>query len=389
MTRPIIAILALTAATATLTGCGGGEAAVKKGEEALSRGDYAAAAKCFRKAAKSYPTSVPLFSNLGATLARTGDHQGAIAAFREVLRFSPGDIAASESLAAELRTVGGQDNIVKSHELLTETLELLEDPRDRARAMNSLSLTESALHRYDMALAHLLLALNESPDYAPTLYNLAKLCSDNLNLPLEAQKYMGEFCASPSAEPARKAKGRAFLANNSQAAALAEPPEHEVPPEVAADIKKGEDEFNKKNYPAAEALFKKALEADPRSYSAAINLANTLNATAKPQQAIEAYETAAAIDPGESTPVRMASVLAYNLDDTEAALRTITLKMLPKWPDDAPSCQIAAYAFAKQARYYESRVFADLYLAIMRNAGKKDAAFQGWIKQLPAVPFKP
>ena len=388
MDRRIFAIIALAAATAILSGCGG-DAAVKNGEEALARGDYSTAAKCFRKAIKQYPTSVPLFSNLGATLARSGDHQGAISAFREVLRFSPGDIVASESLAAELRLVGGQDNVVKSHELLAEALELLEDPRDRARAMNSLSLSESALHRYDLALAHLLLALNESPDYAPTLYNLAKLCADSLKLPLEAQKFMGEFCASPSAEPARKAQGRDFLARNSQAAALAEPPEHATPPDVAAIIKKGEAEFAKKNYKAAEDLFKKALETDPRSYPAALSLANTLNASAKTTEAINAYEMASEIDPGQPDPVRMAIVLAYNLNDTDAALKTITQKMLPKWPDEASACQIAAYAFAKQARYYESKVFAELYLAIVRNDGKKDAAFQEWVRQIPAVPFKP
>lgn len=173
---------------------------IEDAEKALANGDYAEAAAQLKAAAKAHPSSVPLLYNLATAQSLAGDSAAAIASFRDVLRFTPGDLDASEALAAELRKGGSATQLGESHELLEFVIGYREG-EEKARALNSLALTEMALHRDDLALARLLAARDAAPDYAPTHYNYALLCARDLNLPAVAMAQLDAFIAAAPDKP--------------------------------------------------------------------------------------------------------------------------------------------------------------------------------------------
>lgn len=240
-------IIAIAALAALFAGCGDKTPPVEEGERALANGDFKAAAKIFKAAVKAHPSSVPLHYNLGTAQSLAGDTAGAIASFREVLRFTPGDLDASEALAAELRKTGTSDALFESHELLEFVLPYREEPAARARLLNSLALTESALHRNDLALARFLAARDAAPGYAPTFYNLGHLCAHDLKIPAMAITWFDAFIAAAPDRPDLVDAARAQRKDLAAKAASGSQAED--------DLKRGADAYTAGDYAQAVAIF--------------------------------------------------------------------------------------------------------------------------------------
>jgi tetratricopeptide (TPR) repeat protein len=386
--RHTIFLLVPAAIAAILSGCGGKPAA-ESGEEALAQGDYKAAAKFFRAAVKGNPSSVPLFYNLGTAQALAGDTAGAISSFREVLRFTPGDLDAFEVLAVELRKAGSAENLAESHELLDFVVGFRQTASEKARALNSLALTEKALRRNDLAVARLVAALTADPGYATACYNMADLCAKTLNLPVPAKKAIDAFLASAPEDAALAAKAVAL--RDSVAASIPVPYSHATGEEAKGFVRSGAEAYAKKDYAKAEQMFAKAAEADPLAFEARFNRANALLSANRLSEAATSFAEAAAIDPARFDAAFWQARLAYATGDYGKAIELLTGRVIPSWPDEPQSYLFASYAYAQQQRYYEAEVFGELYVAKAAKADPKakTADFKAWLDKLPKTKFKP
>lgn len=377
----------LLALAALAAGCGREKLTVEDGERALASGDFQTAAKAFISAVKEHPTSVPLYYNLGRAQSLAGDTSGAIASFREVLRFTPGDLDASEALAAELRKVGGNDALAESHELLDFVLPYREDSISRARVLNSLALTEEALHRNDLALGHLLLARIAAPEYAPSFFNLGHLAIA-LRQPVVAQRYLEAFLATKPRESAMATKATAMLA---EATKSAPPPySHTATPEAAALVKKGIEAYDRRDYANAESIFIKAIAEDPLEFDAIFNRANALYALGRKDEAVRAFDEASALKPDHFEANFSRASVAYSTANYAKAIEILTTETLIRWPDSPKPFITAAYSFAQLRRYYEAKIFGAIYVAVAKAASPKSKTkdFEVWLSQLGDPKFK-
>lgn len=373
---------------AIMCGCGG-ESNIKRGEAALAGGDYATAAKCFSAALKANPTSVPLLYNLGAARAMAGDTRGAITAFRDALRCSPGEIEVSEYLADQLVKVGTPEALAEARELLDFSIAFRSDPVEKARALNSQALVEMALHHYDLALAHLIAATMEAPDYAPARYDLAVLCSGTFNLPAAAAREFDAFiAASPeNGEKLEKAKkARAALGD-------AIPPaySHKTTDEASALLRSGADFYAKKDYKKAIELFRAAALKDPFSFDAYINTANAYLSLGNYHEASASFAQALSIDPSRFDAALWSVRLAYAGNNFKGAIESLTTKIIPSWPEEAECYRLASFALAQERHYVEAKAYGDLFLARCKalNLADKAAEFKLWLDQLPETRFRP
>lgn len=370
-------------------GCGG-DSLIKNGEIALANANYEEAVKCFKKATKKNPSAAPLFYNLGTAAARAGDTTEAIAAFREVLRFTPGDAEAMESLAAVLRDEGSIDSLKESHELLSQVVELTDiSPIEKSRALTSLALTELAFHRSDLALAHLLTAKAITPDYAPAVYNLAKLYANELKQYPLANTTMLKFQAMNTSAPAMMEKAGEFIKSNKTAVEAATQREYVVSKEAEKHMDNAIKEYQNSNFQKTIDSCNKALEIAPRFYDAALYKAYALYSMNRLQDAVNAYALATDLDPTKADAAKMLAHVNYSLGNTKEAIRVLTTIVIPKWPEETYPMQIAAYAFTKENRYYETIAYGNLLIATLKNAQMPTSDFEEWLATIPKVPFKP
>lgn len=378
----------IAAMAAVFAGCGG-RPPVESGEEALANGDYKSAARFFRAAVKDNPSSVPLFYNLGTAQALAGDTSGAIVSFRDVLRITPGDLDASEALAAELRKKGSAENLAESQELLDFVAGFRQTGAEKARALNSLALTEKALHRNDLAVARLVAALDADPGYAPARYNFADLCAKTLNLPAPAKAAIDAFLASGPEDAALAAKAAAL--RDSAAAAIPAPYSHATADEAKDYIRRGTEAYAKKDYSKSEQLFAQAAEADPLAFEARFKRASALLSANRLAEAGTAFAEAAALDPSSFDAAFWQARLAYAAGDYAKAIELFACRVIPSWPDEPQGYLFASYAYAQEQRYYEAEIFGGLYVAKAAKAKPKigTADFKSWLDKLPKTKFKP
>lgn len=383
--RTFIATLFLSA---LFFGCGKQTPTVEDGENALSQGDFKTAATAFKAALKEHPSSVPLHYNLGVAQALAGDVSGAIASFRDVLRFTPGDLDASEALAGELRKAGSADNLSEAHELLDFVLQYREGTA-AARVLNSMALVESALRRNDLALARLLTAHNADPEYAPTFYNFGNLCAKTLRLPAAAVKPLNDFLATSPADEALVKK--ATKMRDEAAKSLPPSYSHVTAPEAAALVTQGLEAYAKKEYAKAEGFFAQASAADPLAFDALANRANALMAMNRIAEAKTSFEAAANLDPTRFNVAYWGANITYSSGDYEKAIAALTSSIIPRWPDEPQALRLAAYSYAQGQRYYEARIYGELFLAATKraNPAAKTADFEAWMGKMPNTKFKP
>lgn len=373
---------------AILAGCGS-ESNVSRGEAALASGDYAEAARLFASALKTNPTSVPLLYNLGAARAMAGDTRGAIAAFRDALRCSPGEIEVSEYLADQLAKTGTPEALAEARELLDFSIPFRSEPVAKARALNSIALVEMSLRHYDLALAHLVAAISAAPDYPPAHYDLAVLCKSTLGLPAAAARELEAFLNAGGQDGERAAKAREMLAELKKS--LPAPYSHKTSDAASELLRSGAELYDKKDFAKAVKLFSEASLKDPFSFDAYFNAANAHLAVGKYREAYESFLQASSINPSRFDAAFWAARLAYANGDFKTAVKDLTAKIIPSWPDEAESYLLAAYAFAQERRYIEARAFGELFLAKSKDedpAGKvKD--FKLWLETLPETRFRP
>ncbi|MDX9707307.1 MAG: M48 family metalloprotease [Azospira sp.] len=101
------------------------------------------------------------------------------------------------------------------------------------------------------------------------------------------------------------------------------------------DLKHGETAMAKKDYRAAEQQFTTALKRTPQDYAANVRMAQCLQASGRPQQALDYADRARRIYPQEAQAHKIGGVLALELRDPGAALGRFETydRLLPGDPD--------------------------------------------------------
>ncbi len=380
-------------------GCSG-SSPLEKGREAMAKGEYRRAAKYFGKAVSKNSSSAMLYYNLGAACSLSGNSRGAVKAFREALKFAPGDILSAEYLASELRKIGGESELSESHEILDAALGVAVSSGDKARILTSLALTESAVNRDDVAVAHLLLARNTDPGYAPALYNLAKICSKNSILYSRAYALMGEFISMPGVDPGYKALANKFLTEYASRDIAVKNKNTRTSDEVSNLMAKGVADYRSayqsnnqtkktEKYELALKSFAKAMELDPESYEVAYSYASALYSLKKYSVANLAFIKAGNLDNEKYEPFYWQVRIAYSAGDYARVTEIISGIIIPKWPDELQTYNLASSAYYHIGKYYEANLFGELYLSMLRQKNKTDEEFENWFKTLPKAGFQP
>ncbi len=385
MLHRLVPASALLLVLSLSSGCGPSPA--ESGETALKNGDYQTAVKMFRKAAQKEDKSPALQYNLGVACAKAGDNTGARLAFARALELDPGNVETSEYLARILRETG---DLVHAREISEGLAAAAAEGEPFARALNDIALTDLACNRADLALLRLFHARRAVPAYAPTYFNLARIYFDRYQLFREAfLEYEAYLRLAVEGDPMHPkadegiARLRALGADRDP-----QPPSSSPSSAVRRLISDGSAFYQKKQWQKAVDCFEKALKADAKSYDAAFSLAASLFAQNKLEEANAAYRKAEEIAPGRADAVFGQAQIAYVRGDQAEALQILSGTLIPKWPSDARSYELAAYAACSLGHLYEARQYGEAYIDLMTAAGNKPAAFAKWLAQIPVdTPF--
>ena len=386
LTLHFAVIIVLAPVLAIVSGCGNGENAAEKGEAALREGKFAAAAKSLDVAArKTQPTS-HFYYNLGSAKALAGDSAGAMRAFESAESMDSTNLDAIEFRAKLLADDG---DLAAAHELLDRIVDAASDTATRVRILNALAVVEHRLHRDDLACARLAQVIRMDPEYAPAYYNLAHFLEEAYQLHAAALANIVKFEQIAKPDNPARAKAEEFKALVEAADKLAPlPPPHTSTPEAMKFIKQGADAYARSKWTLAEESFGKALEADPESYEASSYLAATRYAARHYAAAADAYAKAAEIAPDKYDPIFTQALIAYShLKNYPRTVQLLTGVAIPRWPNNAESYKIAAYALYAEQRCYEARVYGAIYIEISKAAGEDVSDFEKWLATLPNKGF--
>lgn len=194
----------LIAISIVLSGCGrkSPDEHLIEAEDAVRDANWGAAAKSYKKAAAETKDSPYVYLNMAAAYLRNGDTLNARNAVDAALALAPENAEATE-LKADIAVKSG--DFIKAHEILEKAVKTAATPTDKARMLNSLATAEFELHREDLAVLNVQLALLADPQYAPAHFNRARILSDYCLMYNEAIASFEKF-VSWSDDEAQKAK---------------------------------------------------------------------------------------------------------------------------------------------------------------------------------------
>jgi superkiller protein 3 len=386
-----LATVVALALTGMIPGCGGdpGAQAFEEGLRQIEQGHYARAKVLLEKSITRRPTSdenARAHNYLGLASSRLGQLDQAIKAFEESIRLDPGYFEPSYNLAVLMHRVG---KVQRARQLLHETsvhhgndtraLEFLahtyleEEAWSSARdilervleqapgspsALTSMGLAAGGLEGPEARVAYLMRALEQSPDYAPALFDLALTYERELNDPDKAVTFYGRFLAvakeGGEREYARKAYENLLLSGSGPDEsddALAVPQEEDVPNPVTSSEKRSYDELladartaaaagrvkdalawtleaaerakQRRDHADTERALKTALELCPTEEDAFITWGQYCIDRARYDQAIRAFRSALALNPRRSESLLGMAEAATEAHEYDAALVTL------------------------------------------------------------------
>jgi ATP-dependent Clp protease ATP-binding subunit ClpC len=271
------------------------------GKSYLQQSRYADAILSFRRASKvRRDWAEPIFY-AGIAHARAGDHRRALRAFEKALERDPQHVEAACHKGDRHREEGEHVEAMEAYDIaLKHAPELVHAIAGRAEAARMLGRTREAWEGFEHAL-------RLDPRDFVSLCGMAAL--------LNAEQRYDE--ARPLWERARGVRPRSpfVLKGLAQTEAGATPAviNEPVPPPPSAtqedrqakarqlacdEIDRGRSFFKERNYSAAIAAFRKALEIDPTFGEAALRLGMAYEDDRQFRRAIAAYETCVDIEPG-------------------------------------------------------------------------------------------
>jgi ATP-dependent Clp protease ATP-binding subunit ClpC len=354
------------------------------GKSYLQQSRYADAILSFRRASEvRRDWAEPIFY-AGIAHARAGDHRRALRAFEKALERDPQHVEAACHKGDRHREEGEHVEAMESYDIaLKHAPELVHAIAGRAEAARMLGRTREAWSGFEHAL-------RLDPRDFVSLCGMAAL--------LNSEKRYDE--ARPLWERARGVRPRSpfVLKGLAQTEAGATPAviNEPVPPppsstqedrqakarQLACDeIDRGRSFFKERNYSAAIAAFRKALEVDPTFGEAALRLGMAYEDDRQFRRAIAAYETCVDIEPGHFQAATNIGE-AYRKNESYAEAIAAYDRALAIKPDYLYALAGRAECLRMLGRYQEGLEWFDKAIAVGPNHA---FAIQGKAAALNAV----
>jgi tetratricopeptide (TPR) repeat protein len=187
--RGVLTGLASLILGALLSGCDicSGERDLDVGQARLAKGDYKGAVTRLERAVVKLPDNASAWCNLGVAQWKLGQLEQATVSLRKTLEIAPTDPEPLEFLGQVLTEAGKYD---EARATLGQASQLWPNS---PRIYTAVGVLEYKAGQDGIAQTYWTQALNIDPNYAPAIYNLARLNRDHLNNKDEADRYFREY----------------------------------------------------------------------------------------------------------------------------------------------------------------------------------------------------
>lgn len=253
----------------------------------------------------------------------------------------------------------------------------------RVRVLSHLAKIYAKQEHYDAALALLLTAQELNSTDAVTLYNLGMLCRHeaiNLHHASLDNFRMAERLLPENAPKLKDAKNQVkrlegYLTSLKQL------------PVIKGDatacekaLKQMQSEKKRKNYKSAERLARKASEADPSNYEAALELGRLCKQNKNFKDALKAYDTALAVRPNATTARFEAAQIAYQNAKKYKAAANYLRPALVADPRNSTYADLMGRILYSQQQKTNAKQWFERALRLMT---KPTEQYRSWVNQLP------
>lgn len=368
-------------------GCGSdsGQSALRQGMAAFKDKNYPEAITCLNRATQRITDSADLYYHLGCAYLEKGELEPATAAFNAALDLQPQH---GETLAGLGQIAYYKKDLPKAQAFFERALAASVSSDDaKASILNGLALALAGQQRNDLARLHLLRAQQVSRMYAPSLYNLASLYRDVYNLREESLDQFELYLRVADKQDRYFEKGEnnvnRLRLNVERTQAEELDALRRDPAAAARLLHEGINAQSTKQYPKAIKCYRDALAADPLTFNAALGLAVIYKRQGQRAEALEAFKRAAAINPGHQDSYLQAAELAVQLKRFDEAEKILD-RAIARSPYNPASAELMARIRYDEARLPEARVYGEFYLSLLRGDNKNRAAYEKWVKSLPA-----
>lgn len=368
-------------------GCGSdsGQSALRQGMAAFKDKNYPEAITCLNRATQRITDSADLYYHLGCAYLEKGELEPATAAFNAALDLQPQH---GETLAGLGQIAYYKKDLPKAQAFFERALAAAVSSDDaKASILNGLALAQAGQQRNDLARLYLLRAQQVSRMYAPSLYNLASLYRDVYNLREEALDQFELYLRVADKQDRYFEKGEnnvnRLRLNVERTQAEELDALRRDPAAAARLLHEGISAQSTKQYPKAITCYRDALAADPLTFNAAFGLAVIYKRQGQRAEALEAFKRAAAISPGHQDSYLQAAELAVQLKRYDEAEKILD-RAVARSPYNPASAELMARIRYAEARLPEARVYGEFYLSLLRGDNKNRAAYEKWVRSLPA-----
>ena len=350
-------------------------------EDAYAAGDYAKAITAYERLLAMHGEDATIYANLALAALGAQDTAYAKRAAEKALALQntgPQAETARELLGMVAEAGNDKAEAAKIFRGLTDA----ENLEVRTRARSRLARLYAEQGRVDGALALLLAAANEAPTDATTLYNLGALCvREPLRLRQAALDYFrqAERLLPQNVRERKKAKDWVTRLEANLARLRQLPPNAGDAKTCAEQLRLAKEATAKKRWRSAETAARKAAEADPSSFEAALAWGRAGARNGHRDIALRAYDAALALRPASAEARAEAAQLAYDAKRYADAANYLR-PLLVAQPRNRFIADLMMRILTAQRKLPDARVWGEFYLAL--DASAPDS-YRKWVQSLP------
>jgi Flp pilus assembly protein TadD len=316
-------------------------------KRAADSGDLAEAERVYRKLLEQAPDNVYLLSNLGVIYFREAQYYLAKQHCQKAIAINPADGFSHCALGIVLYTEGKYAEATQS---LNRALEL---DANNVTAHNYLGITQSQLGHGGKAREELLAAVTLDPKYADAAFNLSVVLATTKPVDLAQARTYYRIAVSLGAERDRDMEA-IVGGDGGLVDALAGGGKESPQPAVQSDPAKvrAKEAFESGNYAEAEKIYRRLLEAEPRSLYILSNLGVVLFRANKLEEAEKTLKQAIAVDAGDAFSHTTLGIVYYSRGKFDDAVNELT-KSLEINPSNATALNYLGIA-AEEKGWHEA-----------------------------------
>lgn len=358
------------------------EALAKRADQAYHEGNYARAILTYEALLKKSGESPIVYYSLALSAFQTQDYSYTIKMLEKALA-SGATTEITDRCYELLGIVAEREKDLERAASYYRKVLNSPDTALRVRVLSHLAKIYVKQENYDAALALLLTAQELNSTDAVTLYNLGMLCRHeaiNLHHASLDNFRMAERLLPENSSKLKDAKNQVkrlegYLTSLKQLPA--------IKGDAAAcekALKQMQSEKKRKNYKSAERLARKASEADPSNYEAALELGRLCKQNKNFNDALKAYDTALTIRPNATTARFEAAQIAYQNAKKYKAAANYLRPALVADPRNSTYADLMGRILYSQQQKTNAKQWFERALRLM---AKPTEQYRSWINQLP------